>query len=422
MTSALPRWHAQRSGVPAWNASRASRSAPRSRSSRATAAVDAKWSAVAPSGPVARTRAGSSSRRARTRASSPRPAAAKMSTSAPRAIRCAAISGSPSATWSGAHPCSDPSGGVLRALTSAPCSSSRSAISRFPRSAATTSPVHAALPEGARALAAGEPRPILEQARGPLAVARLRGRDQLLHRGHEPIVPRGALWLHLVAGHLDHPFRERLPQARSRRAETVLDRVHRDLEERGDLGLRLLSEVAERGHDPLGLGQRAHGQAHPSGLLARVQDLARGRLPGGQARGGVERLRRAPAAPEVQAAAGHDLPEPAGEARRVLQGGEPSPREEEGILGGVLGQVEVAEHRVGAPEPEVLEAPHQLAERGLPLGERHVRRRGPGHRLEQIAHHVLVIRTVARAAGCRAATERSARRRGWRRSPPGVWA
>jgi hypothetical protein len=43
---------------------------------------------------------------------------------------------------------------------------------------------------------------------------------------------------------------------------------------------------------------------------------------------------------------------------------------DESLLGGVLGQVEIAEHTVRAPECHILKARYQLAERRVSLTER----------------------------------------------------
>lgn len=137
--------------------------------------------------------------------------------------------------------------------------------------------------------------------------------------------------------------------------QPFLDGCDRHLQERGDLVLRVVGDIEEDGRHALVFRKFPHGSQYPSALLlllvgrggigVRYRDVRRCLHDG---RGHVLAARLPVALRE------YDALEPAGEGLRLAQLVEIPPCGDERFLCGVLGEMEVAEHAVGARERQVL--------------------------------------------------------------------
>ena len=102
----------------------------------------------------------------------------------------------------------------------------------------------------------------------------------------------------------------------------------------------------------------ARARSNPSRRSAE-----RGVVAGGRCPGIVERQRGSvPIAEEMRAFELDDAPQPAAEASRVVECRQASPGGEKGLLGEILGEMEIADAAVGVAEGHRLIASNQLGE------------------------------------------------------------
>ncbi|MEJ2330915.1 MAG: hypothetical protein P8Z33_13895 [Gammaproteobacteria bacterium] len=128
-----------------------------------------------------------------------------------------------------------------------------------------------------------------------------------------------------------------------------------------DLVLGVPINVVERGGLALAGGQAADGLERPLPFFPLLGDLFRAGAGCGDRLSGIHQHGLdALAAGEAVAVLKHDALEPAGKGARLAQVGQAVVRLDERLLSRVLGQLKVAQDRVGVSVGHVLEPAHDL--------------------------------------------------------------
>ncbi len=148
--------------------------------------------------------------------------------------------------------------------------------------------------------------------------------------------------------------------------QAVLDGGHGQPKGLGDVAHRAAPGAPQEHDEALRLGQPLDGAAEAG---PAVPGLGHSRRIGARDLRLLEaRLAEAARPPPDPVRLRHDdAAEPGGERRRVAQLADGPPGRDEGLLGGVLGEVRVPEHAVRDRHRHPAEADHDLAEGGLAL-------------------------------------------------------
>ena len=161
------------------------------------------------------------------------------------------------------------------------------------------------------------------------------------YRLRELLVARGSLLLQHISYHIQHRFSQLLPRAE----QAFRDGTYRHLKKGGDVFLRVVTDVEEDSDHALVLRQLPYSCQHPRALLLALVDrigrwLVRRHLRHQVQRDGVQAL----AARQPVALRQHYPLEPSREGFGLAQLVQVAPCGDERFLGGVLGQMKVAQH------------------------------------------------------------------------------
>ena len=164
--------------------------------------------------------------------------------------------------------------------------------------------------------------------------------------------------MELVLGHIDKSGFKVF----AGRSQPIVDRLARQIEEAGDFGVRVAADIEQDRHQTLFVRQSRERPVH----LAAAVDIVEYGSGGGRRIDELDRVggdHPASQCPRLAAAAHEDqLPEPAGESGGFAEARQLEPGADEGLLGGILGQLEVADYSVCVPDGHVLKAPDQSVE------------------------------------------------------------
>lgn len=211
----------------------------------------------------------------------------------------------------------------------------------------------------------GRQHPILyQEERHRARVARADCEEESDSAG-EVVVP-GCVGGRAVAEQVQHPD----SQPCARIVEAFLHGRDGNVEEGGDVALRIAAEIIERHDDALMFSEERDFRPYPPLHGAPLRDGRRFAVWARDSHRVIERREREALGPREPIAMLEDDPaEPARECRRIAERGQVGPRLEESLLGDIFGEVRVVDRCVGGGDRHALEATHQRV-KGVAIANR----------------------------------------------------